>query len=138
MVSSIPISLSGLQASQKNLLAASSNIANLTTSGVNPETSKDGQTTAYNAKTVVQKTLNIQGQGGVGTAATIVEREDGTTLISDPNSIFADKNGLIAIPNISLEEEVVNLLTAKIAYKANAFAFKTAQEIEQSLIDELA
>ncbi len=138
MVSSVPISLSGLQASQKQLLASASNIANLRTSGVNPNTSVDGKTEVYNPLKVTQESQAISGQGGVGVSATIIEREDGTTLISDPTSPLADESGLVAIPNISLDEEIVNLISAKIAYKANAFALEIGSEVEQSLIDELA
>ena len=138
MVTSIPISLSGLNAAQKRLQASASNIANLRTSEVNPDTSADGKTTAYSTREVIQKSENLQGGVGVGVSATIVEREDGTTLISDPTSPFADMSGLVAMPNISIEEEILNLTTAKIAYKTNAFAIKVAKDTENSLINELA
>ena len=138
MVGSIPISLSGLKAQQQRLLASASNIANLTTSGPNPASTPDGTSSVYKPLTVTQKSVSIPNQGGSGTSATISQQEDGTTLIFDPQSNFADSDGLVAIPDISLEQEIVGLVTAEIAYKANAFAIKVASEIEDTLIDELA
>lgn len=138
MVSSIPISVSGLQAQQQRVTAAASNIANVTSSGPNPDSTADGTSSVFKPLSVQQSAVTIPGQIGSGTQATITQQEDGTTLIFDPSSPFADNDGLVAIPDISLEQEIVGLISAENAYKANAFALKIAADIEQSLLDELA
>ena len=101
MVSSIPISLSGLKANQNRLLASASNIANLQTDEYAP------------VKTEARTKLT-------GTKAVGVE------------------TSFVTVPELSLEEDIVNLIKAKTAYKANAFALKVGEDVEKSLIDELA
>ena len=56
-------------------------------------------------------------------------------LVYDPNNPGADSEGLVALPNVSLEEEFVVQLQAKTAYKANLAVLKTQEEVLGSLLD---
>ena len=134
MADSLQISVSGLKAQSQRLLASAANIANLTSSGVNPESSAASGPQVFKPLTVSQSAVSPAG----GTTATISQNEDGTLLVFDPSSPFADENGAVAVPNISLEKEITDLLATKNAYKANALALRIAAETEDSLIDELS
>lgn len=133
MADSLQISLSGLKAQNLRLSAGAANIANLTSSGINPDSSAASGPAVFKPLTVSQSAVSPAG----GTTATISQDENGSLLVFDPSSPFADENGAVAVPNISLEKEITDLLATKIAYKANALALRIAAETEDSLIDEL-
>jgi len=138
VVDSLSISLSGLRAESKRVSVAASNIANVRTSGTIPTNTPNAEpSTVYRAQELQQSSV-ITGGTGSGVQTTVSERSDGISVVFDPSSIFADEDGLIAIPNIDLSKEIVDLLTAKTAYKANVFALKVADEVSDALLDTLA
>jgi flagellar basal-body rod protein FlgC len=47
----------------------------------------------------------------------------------DPTHPHANKDGYVAMPNINLMEEMVNLISATRSYEANATAVKAAKEM---------
>lgn len=76
---------------------------------------------------------NLEGVGPV--AAT----SPGQKVTPAPGSVpFANLQGLIVAPEIDPAREVVNQLTASLAYRANIATFKTAQRMEKTLLDALA
>lgn len=63
----------------------------------------------------------------------------GQQVTPAPGSVpFANLQGLIVAPEIDPAREVVNQLTASLAYRANIATFKTAQRMEKTLLDALA
>ena len=52
----------------------------------------------------------------------------------DPDSPFADDDGLIGVPNVNLAEEAVNLSLAKNTYKANLKTIEAAGELQDELL----
>jgi len=138
MTDAVHISLSGMQAQKKRLLSSAANIANLTTSGAGPQNPPPDAPEVFRPLSTAQKAVVTGSGSGAGVSAQITQAENGTTLVFDPSSPFADENGMIAVPEISLEREIVNLLLTKNAYKANALALKTAAETEKELLNTLA
>ena len=59
--------------------------------------------------------------------ADIVEDLDGVKTVYDPSHPDADETGLVSMPNVSLMEEMVNLLSASRMYEANVTAFNAAK-----------
>jgi flagellar basal body rod protein FlgC len=51
---------------------------------------------------------------------------------------FAGPLGGIAASEVDPAREVVNQITASLAYRANIASFKTAQQMEKTLLDTLA
>lgn len=126
MLNSIGISLTGLDAASKKLNASASNIANSRTIG-----SLDGSgRQAYQPIDTQSTTI---AQGGVRTE--YVNRQPAFVPSFDPDSPFADENGLVAAPNVSLDEELINSAAAEHAYKANALVIDKAQELAETLLD---
>lgn len=130
MVNSISISLSGLQAASQRLNATASNIANIQTVGSIDE---NGQA-PYNAIDVVQQSQNIEGAGS-GVRTEYVPRDPAFIPAFDPDSPFANADGIIGAPNIDLAQEAVNLSLAEISYKANIEMIKAAEEMSDELLD---
>lgn len=129
MIKAIGIAISGLQAASKRVHATASNIANLQTSG-----SITGEGKApYSALTTTQSAQVVDGQGA-GVRAEYASKNPGFVPAFDPDSPFADENGVIGVPNVDLAEEAVNLNLAEIAYKANAAVIKTAAELSDELL----
>jgi flagellar basal-body rod protein FlgC len=59
----------------------------------------------------------------------IIEDRRAPIMKYDPTHPHADKNGYVAMPNINLMEEMVNLISATRSYEANATAIKAAKEM---------
>jgi flagellar basal-body rod protein FlgC len=59
----------------------------------------------------------------------IVEDTSPPLMKYDPNHPDADDRGYVAMPNINLMEEMVNLISATRSYEANVSAVKAAKEM---------
>jgi len=114
---SMNTALSGLMANSTKLGVSANNVAN-------------AQTPGYKAQ---EATLESVAGGGV--KATVREATDATNSVYSPESAGADENGMVTLPNVSLEQEVVNQKTAEIGYTANAKVIETAAAMDKSLFD---
>ena len=59
----------------------------------------------------------------------IIEDRRSFKMKYDPTHPHANKDGYVAMPNINLMEEMVNLISATRSYEANATAIKAAKEM---------
>lgn len=125
MINAIGIALSGLLGASKKVEAVASNIANLNTAGA----LEPGGQAPYSSVTTVN---TAQNNGGVKTE--IIPKDPAFVPAYDPDSPFANSEGLVAVPNTDLAEESVNLTLAKAAYKANLAVIKTADEMQDELL----
>lgn len=118
--------LSGLHAASTRIAASAQNIANVSTAGSLEEGGKE----PYTPVDVVQTTTPT---GGV--QAEFTDRDPATYEAFDPSASYANAEGLVAAPNISLEEEIVHINIAKHAYEANLAVIKTAKELDDALFE---
>ena len=128
MINALQTALSGLFSASKRVEASASNIANLTTGGSLEPSGK----APYSAVTTVSETT---GYGGVKTD--IVRKNTPFVPAYDPDSPFANADGIIGVPNVDLAEEAVNMITAKTAYKANIAVIKTVDDMQDELLKSL-
>lgn len=105
------IALSGLNAAERRLENSANNIANAETTGFTP-------------KDVVQSALT---NGGVTTEP--VERKPDT--ISIQNADGQEEK----LPNVSVDEELMNAQSATYDYQANLQVLKRQKEMDKSLLD---
>lgn len=131
------IGVSGLQAQQQRLATSASNIANATTVGKVPDKNAPGASTVYKPLTAVLSANVIDGQPG-GVRSDIIESKDGYSLVFSPDSPYANEQGLIAVPNIDLARESVNVMVSKTLFKADVAVIKTEKEMQEELLDILA
>lgn len=127
MIKAIGIALNGLNAATQRAAASASNIANINTVGSLEES---GQA-PYSALTTVSKTLGPE-TGGLRTD--VVQKDPPFVPAFDPNSPFANEEGVVGAPNVSLEEEIVQLKIAELSYKANIATIKTAEDMSRELL----
>lgn len=128
MIKAIGIALNGLNAATQRAAASASNIANVTTVG----SIEEGGQAPYAALTTVSKTLGPE-TGGLRTD--VVQKDPPFVPAFDPNSPFANEEGIVGTPNVSLEEEIVNLKIAELTYKANLKTIKTAEDMSRELLN---
>jgi flagellar basal-body rod protein FlgC len=111
--------------------AAANNIAN--SQDTAPTSPQPGQPTPYQPVEVAQ----TQAPGG-GTHATFRPVTPASNSIFDPNSPFADANGLVAAPNTDTAQQLVNTNVASVSYDANLKVIETAQKMQGYLLNLFA
>ena len=137
MSASMSIGITAMQAAAARLQAASSNIANARTNGRMPTstTTKEGE--VYQPIDVSQRDLSSQGRpGGVGFS--YVTQKNAYSMISDPNSPFADANGMVATPEIDLAVEMVNVIMAQAAFAAATKIVIASDEMQKTAVNMMA
>ena len=65
----------------------------------------------------------------------IYERADGIKTIYDPSHPDADEEGYVDLPNVSIVEEMVDMIAASRAYEANATVAENVKTMMQSAMN---
>jgi len=134
--SAINASASALNAQRARMEVAVSNIANAeSTRGV------DGQ--PYRRRDVVLESAPIasfdselQRAGAVGVkVADVIEDAEAFRRRFDPAHPDADTDGMVAVPNVDVPEEMVDLLGAARAYQANLTAIGLIRDTVQRALE---
>lgn len=102
---------SGMAAQSQRLNVVASNLAN-----ADSTTSADG--TPYHAKQVVFSAMPMGGAQGVKVVS-VVEDKSPMKMLYDPKHPMADAQGYVAMPNVDVVGEMVNMISASRAYQNN-------------------
>jgi flagellar basal-body rod protein FlgC len=114
---------SAMSAQGQRLNVVSSNIAN-----ADSTTSADGRT--YRAKQVVFSAVPVAGTGSTGVKVQqVVEDASPLKMVFDPKHPQADEKGYVAMPNVNVVEEMVNMISASRSYQTNAETMNTAKNM---------
>lgn len=116
---------SALTAQSQRLNVVASNLANAESA-----TSSTGE--PYRARQVVfsAEYLRASGAGGVGVkVASVVEDPSPMRLVYNPSHPLADGKGYVAMPNVNVVEEMVNMISASRSYQTNADIMNTAKTL---------
>jgi flagellar basal-body rod protein FlgC len=126
--SAMDISASGLAAERTRMDAASSNLANVSTTR-----GADGNGPYQRLDVVLQATGAAPGAPGVhGVAvAGLVEDAAPPRREYDPGHPDADAQGYVAYPNVNMVEEMVDMITASRAYEAGITVLDTAVSLAE-------
>jgi flagellar basal-body rod protein FlgC len=122
------IARSGLEASMLRLTASASNIANAQSTGAVP-----GSGAGPSAYQPMRATLSPSAAGGV--QGRLVPVDPAYRLTYDPALVQANADGMIASPNVDVTDELVETLSAKLAFEANLKVIATASELERRSLD---
>jgi len=113
---------SALTAQSARLNAVASNLAN-----ADSVVGADGQ--PYRAKQVVFQATPVEG-GGMGVRVTqVVDSAAPLRMQYDPANPAANEQGYVAMPNVNVVEEMVNMISASRAYQNNAEVMNTAKTL---------
>ena len=128
MRSTIDIALSGLRAAETRLANSANNVANAQST----HSIKDGVSVKEPyAPTRVQQTSLAEG----GVAVNIVKDSAPYIAAYDPENADANENGFVNYPNVDIEKEVVERITATYDFKANLKVIQADKSIFQKLLD---
>ena len=112
-----------MTAQSQRLNVVASNLAN-----ADSATGPDGK--PYRAKQVVFSTLPANAQGGAGVKVVgVVEDASPMKLVYDPQNPMADQKGYVAMPNVNVVEEMVNMISASRAYENNVNVLNTSKSL---------
>lgn len=114
---------SALTAQSMRLNAVASNLANAESIA-----GPDGK--PYRAKQVVFEATPMQGQAGQGVRVQqVVEDASPGRMVFDPRNPASDENGYVMMPNVSVVDEMVNMISASRSYQTNADVMNTAKQL---------
>lgn len=117
------ISGSALTAQSVRLNTVASNLANADTVA-----GPDGQ--PYRAKQVVFEAVQMPSDAARGVrVAQVVEDSSPPRMVYDPKSPAANEQGYVAMPNVSVVDEMVNMMSASRSYQTNADVMNTAKTL---------
>jgi flagellar basal-body rod protein FlgC len=129
MIAAFSASLSGLLAQTKRLAVSADNIANMQSRGF-----RKGGPAVQPGAYIPKRVQDVTTPGG-GVRAEVRPVTPPSVEIYAPSNPNADANGLAALPNVNLAEELVTQLQAQRAYEANAAALRTQDALTDSLLD---
>ncbi len=115
---------SGLSAQRTRMEVASANLANA-------QTTRTPEGGPYRRQDVV---LASNGEDGVKVAE-IRKDQSPPRLQYDPGHPDADERGMVAYPNVSVVEEMVDMITASRAYEAGLTALSTSTAMADSALE---
>ena len=122
------VSGSAMSAQSQRLNVVASNLAN-----ADSVTSSNGQ--AYKAKQVVFSAMQSADPAATGVKVSqVVEDATPAKLMYDPKHPLADEKGYVAMPNVNMVEEMVNMMQASRAYEAGVRAMSTLGGMAQKAI----
>jgi len=123
----IDIAISGLRAQGRQMKEVSSNIANARTSDA-------GNGEPYRRH---EATFKTDGDlGGVEIDKIVTDMSEFLKVL-DPGNPMADENGYVAMPNVSLPVEMINLNIASKMYQANVAVLKRYQQMLETTLELL-
>ena len=112
---------SAMSAQAQRLNVVSSNLAN-----ADSVTSSNGQ--PYKAKQVVFSAVPVMGTASTGVKVNeVVEDASPPKMHYDPKHPMADEKGYVAMPNVNVVEEMVNMISASRSYQTNVETMNAAK-----------
>lgn len=124
------VSASALQAERLRMNIIAENIANA-------ETTRTPEGGAYRRRQVILATVAAKrGTAGAGVEVVAV-RDDPTPgpLVPDPTHPDANAEGYVQMPNVSLPNEMVDMMVATRAYEANAQALRAQRQSQERSLE---
>ena len=124
----IDIAISGMRAHGKHMEVISSNVANARTTDA-------GKGQPYRRLALSLRTQD-EGVAGVDIDEIVADMSD-FRRVFDPGNPDADQFGYLALPNVNLPIEMMNLTVATRAYQANAAILKRYQRMVDTTLELL-
>lgn len=123
----IDIAISGIKAQGKQMELISSNVANA-------RTTDDGKGVPYRR---LEAALKYDDEmGGVQLDEIVTDMSD-FLRIYDPGNPKADQNGYVAMPNVNLPQEMINMNIVTQVYQVNVAVLKRYQRMVDNTLELL-
>ena len=140
MISALRTSLSGLSAASESVSARADNIVNARTSAPVDEVSLSPAARGVAPAEDVFRPYRVTNHSvrGGGVATELKPIAPSHEVVYDPDDPNADAEGRVALPNVSLEEEIIGMRQDRAAWEANLAVMRTADEMAGYLLDDEA
>jgi flagellar basal-body rod protein FlgC len=132
MSAAFAIAESGMAAATRRLEVSAANVANMSTNGPMPDANASDPT-RFPAAYVPLRVDQVDVAGGTAARVTTVSPSYVPTY--DPAAPYADKNGMVAAPNVDLANEAVQQITALYTFAANAKVMQVESQMMRVLLD---
>jgi len=137
---SLDTSAAGLNAQRIRMNLISHNLANVSTTRTaegGPYKRKDALFETVEPKADFGETLQNRMDAYLKQVQVSEIREDNRPPIRkfDPGHPDADEGGFVAMPNINVVEEMVNMMSASRSYEANVTAVKTTKDMAMTALE---
>lgn len=130
------ISSSGMTAERMRMDVISNNIANSETTRTEDGGPYKRKNVFVSEKTSAFSTIFSGMVRGSGVQlGGVVEDDSPPKLVYDPGHPDADENGNVAYPNVSVVNEMVDMISASRAYEANLMAFNMSKTMALKSLD---
>lgn len=117
------VSGSAMSAQSQRLNVVASNLAN-----ADSATSATGE--AYRAKQVIFEATPVDGSQATGVKVqSVIEDQSPMKMVYDPKHPMANDKGYVEMPNVSVVDEMVNMISASRSYQTNVEAMNTAKTL---------
>ncbi|NBO38625.1 flagellar basal body rod protein FlgC [bacterium] len=137
----LKISSSALAAERVRMNVISSNLANANTTrtedGSGPYKRKDVVFTARDAGVTFDNLMRQAFDPNLKEVKVdgVVEDQKPPKMVYNPGHPDANKDGMVAMPNISVMEEMVNMITSNRAFEANTTALNATKQMANTAIN---
>jgi flagellar basal-body rod protein FlgC len=136
----IHASSSGLSAQRLRMNLISGNLANVNTTrtrGGGPYRRKEAVFAARPLEESFRKILadRQKKQLSIVEVDRVIEDSNSPVMKYDPQHPDADEKGYVAMPNINVMEEMVNMISATRGYEANVTALKAAKNMASTALE---
>jgi flagellar basal-body rod protein FlgC len=129
--------LSGMQAASVRLTASANNIANINSNGALPSSTQAASSAPHPYQPVTVEQTSEPGADGVSgvTVASVRNTAPGYVSLYDPTASFANDQGMVAAPNVDLQNEMLNIARAKQDFTVNANVAKSIDNLVKKMFD---
>ena len=139
LFTAMEVTASGLSAERVRMNALASNLANARTTRTAAGGPYKRIDPVFQAIPIESRLREVQSEatkGGVYMVEVPFIKQDPNApqLIYDPNHPDADARGFVALPNVNVVEEMVNLITASRSYEAGVTVMQTLKGMAQSAL----
>lgn len=133
MSSILSIAASGMAAASQRLQVTADNVANASSDGPLPSAGTAVQA-AFPGAYVAQQVDQVTAPGG-GTSTVVSNAVPGTVTAYNPAAPYADRNGLVAAPNVDYTDAAVQQAIASTDFTANAEVTRIYSQMMQTLLN---
>ena len=132
MDSTDAISVTGLTAAQTQVQAAASNLANMDDTAPLPGSGVQGPAPFV---PIQSGTVSL---GDNGVQAQLSASQPGDTPSYDPDSPYADGQGMVATPDVNVADQTVAIMQASQQYHASVAALNAENKMQRTALHMLA
>ncbi|MEM7101084.1 MAG: flagellar basal body rod protein FlgC [Pseudomonadota bacterium] len=129
------VSGTGMAAQTLRLNTTASNIANAQSVAENPEDTYRARYPVFQAALVSQMDGNLNTPANAGVQVPgIVESQRDLVVRYEPDHPYANEEGYVTYPNVSVVEEMANMISASRSFQINVEVMNTAKSLAERVL----